>query len=157
MAFDCVGSRTRLVVLLALALLCACQPSDQRPGQWLRGEAVDTVPASWEFTDEHGEIFVEVATPYLVPHSVTIWCAQVDGQLFIAARNPASKQWVEWMDADPDIRLKIGQRIYRVTAHHVDDTGRIERISAAYAVKYALGPRGPDAPPMRYWSIAGRE
>ena len=157
---DCKRARSAArpaLLLVLLFLLAACQPSDQRPGQWLRGTVADGLPDSWAFTDDHGEIFVEVATPYLVPHSVTIWCAQVDGALYIAARNPASKQWVEWMDAEPDVRLKIDERIYSVSAHEVTDADRIARVREAYGAKYALGPAGPDAPPMRYWSIGPRD
>ena len=32
----------------------------------------------------------------------------------------------------------------------------IERVRAAYAVKYELPPRTPDSPPMRYWRVKTR-
>ena len=81
----------RLIAILlsctALSLLAACNPSDDRPGLWLSGEAA-AAPADWAFTDAYDEISVEVVTPYFLAHSVTVWCAQVDGVLYIGAGAP---------------------------------------------------------------------
>ncbi|MGR8918926.1 MAG: DUF2255 family protein [Gammaproteobacteria bacterium] len=142
---------------LVLGLLLGCQPSDRTPGQWLRGTPVDGFPADWRFTDAHAEIFVEVGTPWRVPHSVTIWCAQVEGQLFIGARNAAAKRWPGWMARNRDIRLKISEQIYDVKATPVSDAATLAAVRAAYARKYALGPPGDDAPPVSYWAIVPRD
>lgn len=156
--------RTRLTVarlvgaLLAAVFLGACQPSDRTPGLWLRGDVAESLPDDWRFTDDHPEIFVEVATPWLIPHSVTIWCAQVDGRLFIGARDPESKQWPDWVDADPDIRLEIGDTIYAVAAAEVSDDQTLLAVQAAYAQKYDLGETGLGARAnVRYWSIVPRD
>lgn len=142
-----------LFVAGLLCLLAACQPSDRTPGLWLRGELVDTLPAEWSFTDAHPEIYVQVDTPYLIPHSVTIWCAQVDGELYIGARDPDTKNWPGWLDDNRDIRLKIGKHLYDVRAADVTNTDRIEHIRAAYRAKYKLEAMSPT---VRYWAILPR-
>jgi len=140
------------VVLLALGWLVGCyEPVDQRPGTRLSGEVVEVLPESWEFSDAHREIAVEVETPYLVPHSVTIWCATLDGDLYIGARDPETKKWPDWAEQG-DVRLKIGDRVYDVSLARVDDEGLLARIRGAYARKYQLGePSGPSN--TRYWAV----
>ena len=145
------------VLPIGIALVACFGPEDRRPGLRLGGEVVATPPSDWAFTDEHREIAVEVRTPYLLPHSVTIWCAQVDGELFVGARNPETKRWPGWVDRDPDVRLGIGPQIYEVRLVPLDDAARIDRLRQAYAAKYDL-PRATqgEGPPIRYWQVAPR-
>ena len=144
------------VILSGAVLVAGCQPMDRTPGQWLSGTDVVEFPADWSFTDAIPEIAVEVSTPYFIPHSVTIWCAQVDGNLYIGARNPETKNWVGWMEKNRDIRLKIGEDVYAVTARSIEDEGVLDRVRAAYVDKYSLSRSGGDQPVVHYWSIAAR-
>lgn len=149
---------------LALSLSGCLDPSDRRPGTWLSGEVVADLPADWSFTDAHKEIAIEVATPYLVPHSVTIWCAALDGALYVGARDPETKRWPAWVDADPEVRLGIGGKVYEVALAPLDesaDAAELARLRTAYAVKYELPPAPADAPPgtvppTRYWRVGPR-
>jgi hypothetical protein len=144
---------TRLSILGVLAIslgLGGCQPEDRQPGFWLSGNAQTEFPADWSFTSDHREVFVEVNTPYFLPHSVTIWCAEVDGSLYIAARDPETKNWPGWVDAEPDVTLKVGEDLYAVHLQPLEDAGSIARVAAAYQGKYQL----PSADGvMRYWSV----
>lgn len=150
---------------LCLPFLLSClDPSDRRPGTRLSGEVVTELPADWSFTDGHKEIAIEVATPYLIPHSVTIWCASLDGVLYVGARDPETKRWPAWADADPDVRLGIGGKVYEVRLVPLDEAGDaalLARLRPTYAVKYALPAPPPDAPPgsvppTRYWRVEAR-
>ena len=148
----------RIGPALALSLIAtACfSPSDQRPGLRLSGESVE-IPTDWSFTNDHQLIAVEVQTPYFLSHSVTIWCAELDGVLYIGARNPESKRWPGWADADPDVRLKIGEQLYDVSLIPLDEPERIARLRRAYAAKYELPKTPPgEGPPIRYWQVAPR-
>jgi hypothetical protein len=148
----------RIGAALALILIAtACfSPEEQRPGLRLAGESV-AIPADWSFTNDHQLIAVEVQTPYFLPHSVTIWCAEVDGVLYVGARNPESKRWPGWVNADPDVRLKIGERLYEVSLIPLDDPDRLDRLRQAYTVKYELPETPPgERPPIRYWQVAQR-
>lgn len=148
--------RHAVLIILCLTLLAACEPSDRRPGLWLSGEVEESFPADWSFSDEHDEIFLEVATPYLLPHSVTIWCAEVDGTLYLGARDPENKNWPGWVDDDPDVRLKIGERLFPVHLEPLTDPDEIAAVSAAYAEKYDLAgglSNGEEDVGQRYWRV----
>jgi len=141
---------------LVLLLAAGCGPHDTRAGITLGG--VETpVPADWRFTDDTKEIAVQVHTPYLIPHAVTIWCAQVDGQLYVGASNPQTKHWPGWVDDNPDVQLRIGDKAYAVRLVPLDDPNVIPGVQAAYAAKYQLSARAGEAPPeVRYWHVTAR-
>ncbi len=144
-------------VVLAAVLAAGCEPSDRTPGFWLRGDVAETFPQEWSFTDGHREIFVQVGTPYFVPHSVTIFCAQIDGKLFIAAREPETKKWVAWVENKRRVRLKIGDKLYDVATAEVFDEETLAAIRSAYAEKYDMTiPAGGEGPDFRFWSIVPR-
>lgn len=146
-----------LPAVTVLVLLAGCiDPADQRPGLRLSGE-VEEFPADWSFSDAHREVALEVSTPYLLPHSVTIWCAAADDGLYIAARNPDEKRWPGWVADDPDVRLKVGEQVFEGRLSVIEDPGQIARVQSAYAAKYDLpDPRPQDGPPMRYWRLGPR-
>lgn len=147
---------SRVLLLLSIVwLLGACDPQDRRPGLWLTGEAADAPPADWSFSDGYREIALEVSTPYLIPHSVTIWCAQVDGTLYVAAAAPEDKNWPGWVADDPDVRLKIGDTIYAATLTQTTDVDEIEAVRNAYAGKYDVANLGSGAS-LRYWRVHQR-
>jgi hypothetical protein len=147
----------RCALLVAAIVVAACEPNGPTPGQWLRGNVVESLPQDWAFTDGYQEVFVEVATPYFIPHSVTIWCAQVDGKLFIAARDPESKNWPGWVDSNRDVRLKIADKLYDVAAADLSDEETLAAVRSAYAEKYDLPqPADGEGSNVRYWAIVSR-
>ena len=88
------ATRAGIVVAITVAIgLAGCfGPKDRRPGMRLPGE-VAPAPSDWSFTNDHPEIAIEVSTPYFLPHSVTIVCVELDGALYVGARDPESKRW----------------------------------------------------------------
>ncbi len=149
--------RGLIALVLAVNFIGCIDPKDRRPGLRLQGEVVGEVPADWSFTNAYEEIAIEVRTPYLIPHSVTIWCAVTDGQLYIAARNPHEKRWPGWIESDPNIRLLIGEKLYEAKLAIVEEPSQIAPVSRAYAEKYELPNRPPEErPPMRYWRVESR-
>ena len=145
-------------ILLISGFAYGClAPSDSRPGMHLTGNLVREFPSDWSFSDEHREIALEIHTPYLLAHSVTIWCATLDGSMVVGARNPETKNWPGWVDRDPRVRLKIGSEIYEGRLLPVDDEGTLSRIRDAYSEKYALPDRSGGEPPnIRYWTVKPR-
>lgn len=145
--------------LVAATALTGCfEPSDRRPGTRLSGEVV-ALPSDWSFTDAHQQIAVEVKGFLGLPHSVTIWCASLDGALYLGARAPETKRWPGWVDRDPNVRLGIDAKLYEVRLAAVEEPATLERLRAAYARKYAL-PAPSDAepaPPVRYWKVEPQE
>ncbi len=139
-------------LLLLLIALAGCEPQDRRPGLWLSGD-VGGFPADVAFTDAHQEIAIEIRAPYGLPHSVTIWCARVGDQLYVAAANPESKRWPDWADARPEVRLKIGDRLFEAQLVRLDDAAEIAAVQQAYVAKYDLDPSRSGPQLSRYWRV----
>jgi hypothetical protein len=134
---------------------CSIEPSDERPGLGLSGELVTGPVESWSFTDEFEDIFIETQTGYFLPHSVTIWCAAIGTQLYIAALDPEEKHWVANVRRDPNVRLKIGDRIYEQRLEPITDAGTISFIDRAFENKYGGDETEPDEP-AAYWRVVAR-
>ncbi|MCZ6887215.1 MAG: hypothetical protein O7H39_01875 [Gammaproteobacteria bacterium] len=142
------------IAVITSALVAGCEPEDRTPGLWLSGTE-QSFPADWGFTRAHREIALEVNTPYLVSHSITIWCVELDGDLYIAAGNPVSKNWPGWVDDDPNVRLKIGEDIFEARLVPLDDDEHIMRVRAVQASKYDRDP--PSGPTTsRFWIVEAR-
>jgi hypothetical protein len=136
-----IASRFSLALLAALPLV-ACQPRDERPGLWLRGERVDEPVDDWSFSDAHPEIFVETRTWYGVPHSVTTVCASDGANLYVPSvfvdggSFPGAKFWTRNVARDPAVRVKIGERVFEREAVLVEDAAERERALSRFAAKY---------------------
>lgn len=142
------------VMLIFSVLMLGCEPSDDRPGTWLGGELVD-FPEDWSFTNEVREISVQVQTPYWIAHSVTIWCAEDNGTLYVAALEPESKMWPGWVMDSPQVKLKIAENVYAAELVPVADTALKERLAAKYTLKYKIPPGSAfeGDPNAAYWSV----
>jgi len=145
-----------IVVLTAVALVACIDPADRRPGLWLSGEVAPAVD-DWSFVNDHGEIFVEVSTPYGVRHSVTVVCASLDGVLYMGARDPSTKRWVGYVARNPDVRIEIGDRLYLARMTPLEDPADVALARRAYARKYDRPETPPaDAPPIQYYRVSAR-
>jgi hypothetical protein len=140
-----VGS---IVIGLAVVLLLLsvtgfepkdCPPRDKSlsckvPGLWLKGEPVTTPVTDWSFTDQIPQIKIQTQTPYLLPHSVTIWCAVYNGNLYVTSYR--GRQWVEDIIRDPSVRLKIADKVFDRTLSIVDDPAEKAGVLQAKGRKY---------------------
>ena len=121
---------------ITLNIACAIEPSDERPGFGLSGEVNKQRVQDWSFASDASEIFIETATPYFIPHSVTIACATLENQLYVGANDPDNKRWVANVARDPNVRLKIGNKIYEQKLDPITDAATIDMVEGAYARKY---------------------
>ena len=140
-----VGS-TIIVLAAALLLLSftgfepgGCPPTDRSltcrvPGLWIKGQPVTTPVADWSFTDKIPEIKIQTQTPYLLPHSVTIWCAVYNGNLYVTSYR--GRMWVEDIIREPRVRLKIADQVYDRTLTLVDDPNEKAAVLEAKGKKY---------------------
>ncbi len=126
----------RLASLLALSALAACGPLGPLAGGRLTGEVVSDPVTDWSFTDALAT--VEVETRPEAPYSVTVWCFHSGSSLYVPARNPKSKTWVQNALADDRVRLRIDGRIYERRAVRVTDPDEIEAVLPALLEKYQL-------------------
>lgn len=145
--------RTGLVLVLVV-LLSACEPSDDRPGMWLDGE-VAAFPENWSFTNDEREISMQVQTPYWLAHSVTIWCVEIEGSLYVGALSPETKMWPGWVMDSPDVKLKIAGKIYEANLVPVRDAQLKGYLAARYTQKYKTPPGSSFAgdPDAAFWRV----
>lgn len=147
----------RFASIAAAIVLCAlfvgCSPKETRAGVSLSGDDAPW-PADWRFTDATKEIQIQVHTPYLIPHSVTIWCVEVGGDLYVGASQPTTKHWPGWVDRDPNVHLSIDDKIYAARLVPLDDADVTTRVRSAYAQKYNLNATaGQSMGEVRYWHV----
>lgn len=139
-----IGAVVIIVMVLATLRFFGVAPQDQRPGLWLTGELPSMPVADWSFTDEHAEIYLQTKTPYLLPHSVTVYCATLNGELYLLSAYytggtfPEMRSWNRNIMRDPRIRLKIGDQLFDQTVSYVFDE------SIRRPVYQALGEKYPD-------------
>jgi len=142
-----------LLIGIAMVVMAAgCQPSDQQPGLWLSGNP-QPFPDDWSFTQDTLEVGLQVVTPYFLPHSVTIWCVSLDGDLFIAAAEPETKKWPSWVNDDPNIVIKVGDQLFDAHAEPLRDAATLARLKNVYKEKYKRDLSDVDA---WYWSVTPR-
>jgi hypothetical protein len=116
-----------------------CPPGDRDlpcrvPGLWLRGDVVTTPVTDWSFTDKIPQIKIQTQTRFLLPHSVTIWCAVYNGSLYLTSSR--GREWVEDAVRDPHVRLKIGDQIYEGSLSLIDDSNEKGAVLQAKGKKY---------------------
>jgi hypothetical protein len=130
--------KDRLLVLLVAAALVACRgPILLLPGGALEG-APAPAPADWAFTDAVSTVQLE--TSPAEPYSVNIWATAIGPAIYMHAGANRST-WVENMEADPRVRLRVNESIYELFAVRVVDQAEFDRFSDAYEKKYGRRPR----------------
>jgi len=129
--------RMTLASLVLLLLVLGCGPFVLIPGGELSG-GVTEVPNDWSFTKEISTVQLESRPSD--PYSVNIWATGVGKDLYLhAGANRAN--WVEYIEADPRVRLRIEDRIYELRATRVEDPAEFKRFADAYEEKYGSRPR----------------
>jgi hypothetical protein len=83
---------------------------------------------------------VQLETRPAQPYSVNIWATAAGEQLYVHAGANRST-WVEYIEADPNVRLRVNESIYELAASRVEDQTEFDRFSAAYEKKYGRRPR----------------
>ena len=131
---------TRPTLLLALMLtapIAGCGgPFVLLPGGALEGSTVAT-PDSWSFTDAVKTVQLE--TLPAEPYSVNIWVIAAGENLYVHA-GASRSTWVENIDANPNVRLRVNDSIYELVASRVDGQEEFDRFSDAYEQKYGRRP-----------------
>jgi hypothetical protein len=135
-----------LALFLSLALL-GFGPCWRIPGGRLSGEEVTQEVKDWSFSDAfpHCQVEVRPADPY----SINANCYSAAGTLYLGCMNCSGKRWPSFVAADPQARVRFGDRIYPVRATRVTDAAELEAAWRARGRKY--GAAGAAAPPADYW------
>jgi hypothetical protein len=99
-------------------------PDGERPADWRSAAAVSTV---------------QLETRPENPYSVNVWGVGIGSDFYVATRADGTT-WSRNMDADPNVRLRLGESIYALSAARIDDADERERVLAAYVRKYEADP-----------------
>jgi hypothetical protein len=147
---------TRPALLLALLLIgpmAGCGgPLFLLPGGALQGTTVPT-PTSWSFTDDVKTVQLE--TRPADPYSVNIWVIAIDEHLYVHAGANRSA-WVENIEADTNVRLRVDDSIYALVASRVEGQEEFDRFSDAYEAKYGRRPRNGNVAEAYLFRLAAR-
>ena len=148
----------RAAFLVLVFSASACQPQDVTPGLWLSGEVVEYIVDDWAFTDDIEEIFIQTKTWYFLPHSTTIWCAEMNGELYIGSYADEKKHWENNVVRNPAARLRIAGKLYDVTVTPVTNAQATTEIDAQYTKKYNMEEVfGKNLPTWWYYRISQRK
>ncbi len=137
-----VGILICLALVLVVLRIHGLSPKERRPGLWLQGDLVTTPVSDWSFTDKYTTILLQTHTPYLLPHSVTIWCVNYNGQLYLhtvflpGVPFPSGRKWVADIMRDPRVRIKIGNQVFDRTVTPVSDPAELQGLSEVVHRKY---------------------
>lgn len=132
-----------LILLLVVLRFTGFEPKDcadasslacRAPGLWLRGQPVTAPVTDWSFTDKIQAVKVQTQTPFLLPYSVSAWCAVYNGNLYLTSYR--GRRWVEDIVRDPHVRLKIGDRLFDTTFSIIDDPAEKAAVLQAKGKKY---------------------
>ena len=132
-----------LILLLVTLRATGFEPRDcpnaaswscRAPGLWLKGEVVTTSVSDWSFTDKIQTIKIQTQTPFLLPYSVSIWCAVYNGNLYVTSYR--GRRWVEDIVRDPHVRLKIGGQMFERNLVLVNDPDEKAAVLQAKGKKY---------------------
>jgi hypothetical protein len=147
---------TRAIVLAAAlfsTVTAGCSgPVVLLPGKALEGQTV-AAPAEWAFTDAVSTVQLE--TQPADPYSVNIWVIALGEHLYVHAGANRS-EWVEHMEADPKVRLRVGDSIYELAAARVTGQDEFDRFSDAYEKKYDRRPRNENVAEAYLFRLAAR-
>lgn len=103
-------------------------------GLWLKGEVATSPVSDWSFTDKIHTIKIQTQTPFLLPYSVSIWCAEYNHNLYVTSYR--GRRWVEDIVRDPHVRLKIGDQIFERNLSLVNDPAEKAAVLQAKGKKY---------------------
>jgi hypothetical protein len=130
------------VSLAAISLLVFVGCSGPLPflsGGELSGDE-EPAPAEWMLESDYG--FVQLETRPEDPYSVNVAYTQIDRRLYINAGDTQT-EWVQHMEANPLVRLRISDSIYPLRAERVTDPAEITEFGKAWT-SHSMFHRDPD-------------
>lgn len=118
-----------LALVLGLALLYGCGgPLGPFTGGMLEGTPTQIDP-TWSDLGDAG--ICELETNPKDPHSVTVACTVIDGQVYVNAGG-SEKRWAKNIIDDPNVRLRVDGKIYELRGVRVEDPAEIDRFGKAW-------------------------
>ena len=132
----------RVLGILAVLLVTGCS-SEMLPfsSGALEGGSVVPAPADWRGVAER-EV-VQLESQPSDPYSVNIWVLGEETHLYVFAGGTKAN-WIEHIEMDPNVRMKIGDSIYELVAERVTDADEFEHFAQGWEAKYGRRPWNED-------------
>ncbi len=104
------------VLIVSILLLSACQTAFLTfPGGALKGD--EAKATSFSFANEFNLLQLETRPDD--PYSIWLRVTVLDGELYIDAAE--NRRWHLYLSENPNIRIKLGDKIYRAIANRICD------------------------------------
>ena len=82
----------------------------------------------------------------------------LDGALYVGSYGTEKKHWENIVASNPEARLRISGKLYRVRVDPVEDSALTAQINAAYNQKYDMeAVFGADVPEWWFYRVEQRE
>ena len=127
-------SKALVLAVCALTLAGCGEPIGPFAGGALSGQST-AVPAVWDAVPDAVQLEVRPADPY----SVNIWAVGIGPALYVAG-DPEGKNWISYIRADGNVRVRLGDAVYSLAAVEVDEAEERARVLDAYVAKYEEDP-----------------
>ena len=135
---------------VAGALLAACGgPLGPIAGGRLAGDVAPAPVDDWSFAAEHPHMEIEVRPQQ--PYSVKIHYYLADGRLYFEGGPNGWSRWRRFLDEDPRVRVRFGDRVYAGRAVAVTDA---QEIGAVLPLFYAKDRDEPSPACAATWTLA---
>ena len=113
------------VMILLVLYLNRSDPWDRLPGKRITGEEVTEPVEDWSFMETSTRVTLEVRPSD--PYSVDIRAFLHEGVLYLNSITPENR-WTQYLLEDPNLRLKVENKIYQVRATRVEDPALVIEI-----------------------------
>lgn len=125
-------------------------PCERTPGGYLIGEESQEVISDWSFTNDVQLCQIQIRAG-LLPHSINLNCASIQGELFIGCANCQGKRWAAALTEDGRARIRINGTVYPVLARRLLDPPEMDHAWLAMNTKSG---RPSDTPrPETWWTF----
>ena len=121
--------RNVIVALLSVTAACSYIPFS---GGALTGTPTPPLD-DWRSVGEVA--IIQLETRPSDPYSVKLWIVAEETHLYVFAGDNHS-QWAQNLDAEPDARLQIEDKVYDLTARQITDQQEFRRFADAWLEKY---------------------
>jgi len=142
----------QLVAVSSLLVVLGCGPFLVVPGGKLEGTPTPT-PNDWSFCSEVSTVQLETRPEE--PYSVNIWAVGMGPLLYVHAGANRSA-WVEHMEVDSNVRVRIEGKLYELRAARVEGQDEFTLFSDAYEEKYGLRPRNENVAEAYLYRLEAR-
>lgn len=126
--------RLHLGFACLLAAAGCSEPFVTIPGGELAGQVLNP-PEIWADVPDTVQLETRPENPY----SINIWSVGLGPDLYVAT-GPDGTAWTEFIELDPNVRVRLGDGLYRLQARVVDEADARKQVVRAYADKYDVDP-----------------